>query len=319
MSTRLQSRDLDILHSLSIARFLTAQELEWLHYPAWRSIYKAHYEQAQKGQESHYRPAPNFYRRMAQLRSCDLVRVVARRSDAASVAITRLPDIYTLTRAGAALLSEQRGLDLNELWVEPVRQRAVQNLEHSLAIGQVYAALRAACEHRQHAALGHWQGDHLLARPAAYDRLPVVGYRERLPVQPDATALLTTANGARRLFLELDRGTRPLSTWREKTSAYTAYVGNKALQVRYGCDDFLLLIVAPTLQRLTHIAEEVVKVTRQPQARYQFLLTEHVHPTTIRAYGQRVAQVAWSIRKLPHGLVELPTVTLQPAALWPSQ
>lgn len=256
---------------------------------------------------------------MAQLRSCDLVRVVARRSDAASIAVTRLPDIYTLTRAGAALLSEQRGFDLNELWVEPVRQRAVQNLEHSLAIGQVYTALRAACEHRQNAALHRWQGDHLLARPAAYDRLPVVGYRERLPVQPDATALLTTPDGARRLFVELDRGTRPLSTWREKASAYAAYVGNPTLQARYGCDDFLLLIVAPTVQRLARIAQEVVKVTRQPQSRYHFLLAEHVHPTTIRVYGQQIAQVTWSIRKIPHGLVELPTVTMQPAALWLSQ
>ena len=34
---RLQSRDLDILHSLGVGRYLTIQALEWLHIPSWRT------------------------------------------------------------------------------------------------------------------------------------------------------------------------------------------------------------------------------------------------------------------------------------------
>ncbi len=37
---RLQERDLDILHSLSVGRYLTVPAIEWLHWPGWRERYK---------------------------------------------------------------------------------------------------------------------------------------------------------------------------------------------------------------------------------------------------------------------------------------
>lgn len=313
---RLQDRDLDMLHSISTARFLTAQALEWVHYPAWREHYRAHYARLQQGIESDYRPSPNIYRRIAGLEAGGLLQRVVRRSDQASLAYGRLPDIFALTEAGADVLASKRGLAFDELWFETVRQRTLQNLEHSLAIGQVYAALCSACEYRQSAVLDGWKGDHLLAQPAHYDRILVAGYPSPLPVQPDATALLRAASGTTRLFLELDRGTRPLSTWHDKAAAYATYTGHPALRTRYSVDDFVLLIAAPTPQRLKRIAEEIAKVARQPDARYHFLLADHVHPTTIRSYGQRIAQIDWATQKLPHGIVELPIVSLELAALW---
>ena len=210
---RLQERDLDMLHSVSTARFLTAQ------------AFRAHYARLQQGIASDYRPSPNIYRRIAGLEAGGLLQRVVRRSDQASLAYGRLPDIFALTEAGADVLASKRGLVFDDLWFETVRQRTLQNLEHSLGIGQVYAALRSACEYRQSATLDGWKGDHLLAQPAHYDRILVAGYPSPLPVQPDATASLRAANGTTRLFLELDRGTRPLSTWHDK-AAYATYIGH---------------------------------------------------------------------------------------------
>lgn len=39
---RITKRDIAILHSLSTARFLTAQTIEWLHFPDWRARWEQH-------------------------------------------------------------------------------------------------------------------------------------------------------------------------------------------------------------------------------------------------------------------------------------
>jgi site-specific DNA recombinase len=61
---------------------------------------------------------------------------------------------------GAELLCRQRGLECADIAVERVRSRSLQNLEHSVAIGRVYAALRAAAEYHSAVTLSGWQGDH---------------------------------------------------------------------------------------------------------------------------------------------------------------
>ena len=57
-------RDLDMLASIVVARYLTAEALEWLHWPTWRDRWKA----AQAGGKAEeYRPAPHLYRRLSHL------------------------------------------------------------------------------------------------------------------------------------------------------------------------------------------------------------------------------------------------------------
>lgn len=315
---QLQPRDLDMLHTLAVARLLTATELEWLHFPTWRTRYKRYLIQLRTDSTVHYRVVPHLYQRLKALVIAGYLQRITRTTGYARTIYTRMPNIYLLTQAGADLLASTRDLDPATLWTEDVRRRSIQNLEHSLAIAQVYAALRCTVAHVGNATLTEWQGDHLLAPPQAYDRLFVRGYRDPLPVQPDGTCVLILDGQPTRVFVELDRGTRPLTTWTSKIAAYHTYQQSPQLQARYGTDRFMLLIIAPTPARLTRIAEEIITCTRTPDPAYWLTTTDRVHPGTIRTHWQQIQAVTWDRRRLPQGAVDVPQVTLHVAPLWKS-
>src|SRR6266550_7605585 len=66
---RLQTRDLDILVSLSVGRYLTAPAIEWLHFPGWRERYKAYLEQLKIDPTATFYPKSDVYRRLVALRA----------------------------------------------------------------------------------------------------------------------------------------------------------------------------------------------------------------------------------------------------------
>src|SRR5215213_7476141 len=103
----LQPRDLAMLHSLGVGRYLTAVALEWLHFPSWRERYKAHYARQQQGATDAYYPLPNVYQRLRGLQAAGLVQMIARRTDKASLAFGRLPDVYALAVRGAELVASR--------------------------------------------------------------------------------------------------------------------------------------------------------------------------------------------------------------------
>ena len=306
----LQERDLAMLHSLAEARLLTAESLEWLHVATWRTRYRKCAELASDAGARAYKLNSNLYRRLRGLCDRQYIRRITRAVDHAHGDYYRLPDAYMLTRRGAELLAERWGIEPEAIGVQPHHTGAIQNLDHTIAIGRLYAALRAELEYRGHQ-LAHWQGDYILAR-GAYDRIPVVGVREPLPILPDATFLLNTI----RYFVEIDRGTRPLRSWADKIRAYEAYQRSPMLAARYQTDQFRVLIVAPAPTRLTRIAEQIAHTTRQGRAGYLLLHADHVHPTTIRRGWQRIASVDWMPRRVVDRLIETPTVTLSLHALW---
>ncbi len=323
---RLQPRDLDMLQSLGVARFLTVQALEWLHYPAWRENWTAH-QNAQKEAEAKraYYPQPNLYRRLEGLRGGGYIVSIKRTQERAAVVFNRLADVYALTEAGAELLATERGLDPESLTVEGLRPRSLTNLEHSVSIALVYAAIRAELEHAfsgkaQPLTLEGWKGDHLLARD--YDRLQRTIRRGDqaatidLPLLPDATFELILGDRRRRFFVELDRATRPLDSWREKAQAYTSYRQSTELQARYGVSDFVLLTVAPTAKRTERIAEQIAKVDRDPGTKYRFIEAANIHPTTIRTAWRRVAQAVIAPRQIAGKIAEYAEVSMVEAPLW---
>jgi hypothetical protein len=238
---RLQERDLDMLLSISHGRYLPVPAIEWLHYPGWRERYKAYLDGRKTDASSAYYPAPKLYKRLRALREAPtpFVYRLARSVERATVVFNRLPDAYVLTEAGAELLCAQRGFELEQLWYEDPRKRAIKNFEHSVAIGTFYAALRAAF-HFGGQELTDWLGDHLLASqdPAGkgprFDRVAVVGRTKDLPVLPDAT--FTFAGS--RYFVEIDRGSTNLASWGEKVSAYEVYRRSPKLTARYTTDTF---------------------------------------------------------------------------------
>ena len=313
---RLQPRDLDMLHTLAEARLLTAIELEWLHFPTWRARYKRVLVQRRTNPHIHYRVVPHLYERLNALVGAGYLQRIARTTPYVRTHYVRLPNIYMLTEAGADLLVTMRDMDADEVWTEDVRRRAVQNLDHSLEIAQLYAALRCTVAHVGNATLTEWQGDHLLARPQTYDRLFVRGYSDPLPVQPDGTCVLTIEGQPTRIFVELDRGTRPLTTWAAKIAAYHTYQQSLQLQARYGTDRFVLLIIAPMQTRLARIAEEIITHTRTPDPAYLLTTADQVHPGTIRTQWQQIGAVTWEQRRFPQGFVEVPEITLKVLPLW---
>jgi Replication-relaxation len=333
---RLQERDLDICVSLSIARYLSVLAIEWLHYNewegkrkgetikgGWRERYKAYLDQRKADPSAVYYPAPNIYHRLAALRAGPepLVRRVARSVERASLVFNRLPDAYALTEAGAALLCARRGFDLASLYYEDPRRRSIQNLEHSIAIGTFYAALRAALGFSGQQFDG-WRGDHLLAGRdperggSNYDRVAVPGLREEQSVLPDATFALA----GQRYFVEIDMGTTNLRSWSEKVRAYEVYRRSPKLTARYTTDSFTVLVVAPSEVRLRRIAAEVLKATRQASTGYLFLTEDRVHPTTIRPAWKVVQTFAWERRKVVDRLVDFPAgLVFAGHPLWKTQ
>jgi hypothetical protein len=76
--------------------------------------------------------------------------------------VRHVPDAYALTPSGIELLANYQPNDTEIKLVAP-RAQPIQNLDHAIAIGRLYAALTAELAYRGRA-LHEWRGDHLLAR-----------------------------------------------------------------------------------------------------------------------------------------------------------
>jgi hypothetical protein len=306
---RLVERDLDMLASLSAGRYLTVQALEWLHFPGWRERYQRYLEARETERDLVFRPAPHVYHRLGALREAApaLVHRITRAAEQGRLSFAPLPDAYVLAPAGAELLSSRREVELASLWSEDPRRRSLKNVEHTVAIGTFYAALRAALEHGG-LTLDDWQGDHRLAARdpvrggPSYDRVLVPGVKDALPVLPDGTFSLA----GQRYFVEIDLGQTNLRSWGEKIRALERYRGSDALKERYGVEEFIVLIVVPDANRRRRVAEEVCKAVGKVTIRYRFLTADQVHPTTIRKEWQALQDFKWESRKVVHQQVELP-------------
>jgi hypothetical protein len=289
--THLTARDIDMLESLATGRFLTAQALEWLHFPDWRTRWEK-----MRTSQRHYYPAPRLYGRLRRLEAERLIHRIVRPVSLVASNHHRDENAYALARGGAEILAEARGISIDMVPYEELRERSVQNQTHSVLIGQFYAALRAKIEAMHGLTFEAWQGDHLLARNN-YDRIAVKvrseqgGTRiEQLPVLPDATCVLRHPGGAVRIFVELDRG-RPIRTWKEKITAYQAYAGSPELNKRYGVSQFLLLTATTSDSYRRQLLQATAEVVGQPSDRYLFTLIGDLHPLTIGHSWMKIGAV----------------------------
>jgi hypothetical protein len=312
---QLQPRDLDILASVAIARLLTAQEIEWLHYPAWRAHYRAYL--AQPEPRPPYRIRPRVYRRLAELRACGLLTTAARRSYQVQDAYDAIPSAVCLTHAGVALLMAERDVDPDTLLLVPHPERAAQHSEHTLQIGRCYAALRAAIAERGWK-LDDWMGDALLrasqpGRGPGYDQITLPNERAPIALIPDATFVLDGT----RSFLEIDRGTHRMGQWQTKLRAYERYQDSPQLRSRYGAETFRVLVVAPDACRMERTACEIASVAGDNRASYRLLDARLLHPTTIRRGWRLIDQIELQARMAGQTLVnQVTSVSLAQAPLW---
>ena len=300
------ARDVAILQSLADVRFLAVQHLQWLHWSEhWRTAERA----AREAGLPNRRPK-NAYARVAGLAGRKLLIPLRRSTDRAITEYRRLPYCYALSWAGAELLACHMGLPLDTLWYHERTSRAAAGLEHSLAIGAFYAALRAELGYRGRQLEG-WLGDHVLCTD--YDSVAVASAPHPLPVIPDATF---TLDGVR-YFVEIDRGTTRIEQWRKKALAYRAYSRDPRMAARYGTTSSVVLVVAPSGSRITAIARMIASVHSGVAAGYRFLAEERVHPFSIRRRWQRMGQV--SLPPPGRAARALPEVAFVDDVLWMPQ
>jgi hypothetical protein len=292
---RLTPRDLDMLHSLGQARYLSIDALEWLHFPVWRERYAAWQKTQSAGNQQRYMSSSHAYRRLRWLLREKWVRRLRRPTALAIEVFGREPDLYYLTEQGARLLSEYRGLDLEALHYGDPRQRSYQKLQHHEAVGRVYAALRSKIESRPDLRFEDWRSEHDFQRD--FDHVPVwipasdgTSHIEETGLQPDGAFFIKHTGGRALLFVEVERD-QPLPKWRKKIWAYEAYYGSEQLKTRFGTGDFIFLGIGLNeghQQRLVQATGEALAllytdphVIEAAMDRYRLGHMAMVHPLTI--------------------------------------
>jgi hypothetical protein len=276
-------RDIAMLQSISTARYLTAEALEWLHMPGWSVRWQRH--------QAHENPPPyqissRLYTRLRYLDEQGLIGRLMRTTQMGVSRLQRLPDVFFLTEDGARTIVQHTPLGMDDLSYFRNRPHSFITLNHGVLIGTLYAALRAKIESKLDVRMLRWQGEHHTRH--AYDRLSVryqtrlgTTSRQEIGLQPDATFVLEHPRGQERVFVEIDRDTRPLRTWAMKMRAYQAYWGSPALQARYGVDTFILLTVTTNLAQQRALMETTAGVLGDAHPRYLFALEDALHPLTI--------------------------------------
>lgn len=282
-----------------------------MHIPNWRTRWERH--QRQGGTRPYY-PATYLYERLNFLANQEWVYRIKRAAQYGKEKFAAEPDLYGLLEEGALVLSAYQHRPVDTIHYDRKRVRSLFNINHTADVATFYAALRTRVQWREGLHLLGWQGDHLIAR--SYDRLDVRRLSTRgnmetvqLPVQPDGTFVLQHAGGQERVFVEIDRGTRPLISWIEKIQAYAAYQGSPELKARYGVSRFMLLSVTSDETQIQAIMQATAGVLGKPNGRYLFALHADVHPTTIATAWRKLATIT------PSGTPSRPAITTEPHTL----
>jgi hypothetical protein len=295
-----------MLASINVGRYMTAQGLEWLHWPTWRERWAA--AQA-AGTPGSYRPAPHLYRRLNHLVDYEILYRLRRPIERSRDTFGRAPDVYMLAALGARLLAENHeGTCIEDCYYTRKRERSFQNVEHGATIGLAYAAIRARFEARPDIKVTDWQGEHLTAK--SYDTVHAMIRRangqilyQKRGIQPDATCVFhgkvgTPETYSQRIFIEVDRETRPTQTWAEKIAAYDAYMRSAELKQRYGVNSFVLLTITTDEAQRQTLMQATAAVLGKGSQRYLFALEDDLHPDRIGPNWHYIDTVKMTNRQL---------------------
>ena len=162
-------RDLEMLWSLSQARYLTAEELEWLHFPTWRTRWTAWHAKHTAGDPARYLPSAQLYSRLRGMEALKLIYRLKRPTMLAVSTFRREPDLFFLGERGAELLANTWGLEPETLHYGTPRERSYALLPHQAAVGRAYAALRSRIEEKEGLQFSDWRSEHDFGRD--HDRI----------------------------------------------------------------------------------------------------------------------------------------------------
>ena len=119
---------------------------------------------------------------------------------------------------------------------------------HDLEVSRVYAAIRRLTTLSTTVEFREWR---------LFDRAVVSG----LPLIPDAYFELRIGQSIYGHFVEVDRGTEPLRTWKTKGQHYLDLAASDELVAMFGQASFRVLVIAPSGRRVENIRQALSMLT----------------------------------------------------------
>jgi len=262
---RITSRDLDILVAIYRFRFLTRQLIEWVFF----SFAEADFD----GRSS------ASGRRLQALHDGGYVeRLVLPMLPSAG----RAPLVYALSSRGADAVAGRLGIDRENVdWLPRHNRATAFFMEHTLAIGRLWASLAAAAPRRE-ITIDTWMGEAELRRRdiQVYD----IDANRRLPLRPDGYCeLLHPNNTVSALFVEMDMGTETNARVARKMRAYDSY-RRRGFEEGFDYQTFDVLVVTNGRRRM----ENLIRVTgKEIEGRLGLFATlDALHPGRVLAGWQ---------------------------------
>lgn len=218
---RLSDRDLDVIQSLGQHRFLTARQIEALHFHDHATT-------------------------LSGTRVCR--RTLARLTDERVVARLALRTIGGLHAGSASFIYSVGpvGARLLDDGTRRFREPSTAFLDHTLAVADVHVQLVRA--HRA----GRLELVEVQGEPACWRSIPGVGGGNDV-LRPDLCAVTASGDYEDCYFIELDRGTASLTAIGHKCKQYAAYRGSGAEQAAHGTFP-LIVWITPDEQRRDRVA-----------------------------------------------------------------
>lgn len=247
-SLRLTLRDVAVLEDIYTARYMTAPQIQALH---WRENRGGQFGQLKACQ-----------RRLRLMYDAGLVRRI---EPFIHYTEGKKPLIYAIDKAGAQVLTNELGIDPATIDYKP--QSGEENypfLQHLLDTTELRIAFTAATE-AVGLQLETWRNERELKSEGMSDVIVLTdpeGKKHKAAVVPDAVVCLNRA-GKRAIFLlEIDRRTVTVDPtkwekrgWSRKVRTYIAYFESAAYQQRYGEHVAQVLTVTTGEKRLAHLKE----------------------------------------------------------------
>lgn len=245
---RLTLRDVAILEDLYTSRYMTAPQIQALH---WRENRGGQFGQLKACQH-----------RLRLMHDAGLVRRI---EPFIHYTEGKKPLIYAINKAGAQVLTNELGIDPTTIDYKP--QSGEENypfLQHLLDTTELRIAFTVATE-AAGLQLELWRNERELKSEGMSDVIVLTdpeGKKHKAAVVPDAVVCLNRA-GKRAIFLlEIDRRTVTVDPtkwekrgWARKVRTYTAYFESEAYKQRYGEHIAQVLTVTTGETRLTHLKE----------------------------------------------------------------
>jgi hypothetical protein len=195
--------------------------------------------------------------------------------------------IYTLDKAGAAVVAEHLGLTWDELGWRRSGEMSLLFLNHTLQMTSVKLMLTEAGL-REDVALADWIDDRLLRQaPARVNLEGAGGERLRVSVVPDAYFQLKLPNGnALACCFEMDLGTSTVAprkwqarAWRRKMLAYRRLLESRPAAPGWAAAPFVVTTCTTSITRMAHL-RRVCEAAGGDQ-RFWFTHLDTLNPNTI--------------------------------------